>query len=166
MSDGSTQIRKLYPLLMRSGLLVSLAMSPLVAIAPGFAQSTASDRIDCIKKFRDFYYSSEGGLLNSRDALAKAEQTCAEEIRRNAGPSNPGLMINPNLGWPNQPGGSPAAIAACMKKLMYERKLVCTRTGFPSCSSIPSEGFAGWEMQDVRTEISETAAVQACQNAR
>lgn len=164
MSDGSTQIRKLYPLVIRSGLLVSLAMSQLLAIAPGFAQSTASDRIDCIKKFRDFYYSSEGGLLNSRDALAKAEQTCAEESRRNTVPPNPGPVNNP--GWSGQAGGSPTAIAACMKKLMYERKLVCTRTGFPSCSSIPHEGFAGWEMQDVRTEISETAAVQACQNAR
>lgn len=164
MSDSSTRQR--YPRLIRSSLLVSLALSQLLAIAPSFAQSTASDRIDCIKKFREFYRTYEGGYLPGKDALTKAEQTCAEESRRNAGSSNSGPMINPSLGWPNQPGGSPAAIATCMKKLMYERKLVCTRTGFPSCSSIPHEGFAGWEMQDVRTEISETAAVQACQNAR
>lgn len=65
-----------------------------------------------------------------------------------------------------QIGGSPQAIADCMKKLMYERKLVCTRTGFPGCSNFPSEGFGGWQTQNVRTSISETAVVQACQNAR
>jgi hypothetical protein len=61
------------------------------------------------------------------------------------------------------PGGSPEAIASCMRRLMYERKLFCTRS---RCSSIPSEGFGGWQTQNVRTEISEAAAVQACQNAR
>ena len=52
-----------------------------------------------------------------------------------------------------------------MKKLMYERELVCTRTQF-SCSAFPQECFAGWQTQDVRTDISESAAVQACKNAR
>jgi hypothetical protein len=47
---------------------------------------------------------------------------------------------------------------------MYEQKLVCTRS---YCSQFRQEaGYSGWELQAVRTGISETAAVQACQNAR
>jgi hypothetical protein len=63
-------------------------------------------------------------------------------------------------------GGSPEAIASCMKKLMYERKLVCTRDSINACSAYPQDGWAGWQAQDVRTDISESAAVQACKNAR
>lgn len=65
----------------------------------------------------------------------------------------------------SQIGGSPQAIAACMKGLMYEQKLVCTNTMF-SCSSTPKDGVGGWKAQTVRSGISEAAAVQACQNAR
>jgi hypothetical protein len=67
------------------------------------------------------------------------------------------------------PGGNPQAIADCMKKLMYERKPVCTRS---RCFSLntpennANQNFGGWEWQTVRTSISESAAVQACQNAR
>ncbi|WP_169267848.1 MULTISPECIES: hypothetical protein [Brasilonema] len=50
--------------------------------------------------------------------------------------------------------------------MMYERKLVCTRSGFPRCSHFPDEGFGGWQMQDVRTDVSEQTAVQACRNAQ
>jgi hypothetical protein len=63
-----------------------------------------------------------------------------------------------------QIGGSPQAIASCMKNLMYEQRLVCTRS---RCSQLNREdGWGGWQLQTVRTEISEAAAVQACQNAR
>jgi len=56
------------------------------------------------------------------------------------------------------------AIAACMKSLMYEQRLVCTRS---YCSQLSREdGFGGWQLQTIRTGISETGAVQACQNAR
>src|SRR4028118_94284 len=63
-----------------------------------------------------------------------------------------------------QIGGSPQGIANCMKNLMYEQRLVCTES---SCSqSTREDGFGGWQLQIVRTEISEAGAVQACQNAR
>ena len=89
-----------------------------------------------------------------------------------APPARPSVIYQPQPSVIYQPqpqpqiGGSPQAIVDCMKRLMYERKLVCTCTGFPGCSSFPSEGFGGWQTQNVRTSISETAAVQACQNAR
>jgi hypothetical protein len=70
----------------------------------------------------------------------------------------------PLVVYPNQSmGGSPEGIPKCMQKLLYERKLVCTRD---SCSRIPREGFGGWQSQNVRTDLSESAAAQACQNAR
>lgn len=63
-----------------------------------------------------------------------------------------------------QMGGSPQAISNCMKNLMYEQRLVCTRS---YCSQLRREdGYGGWQRQTVRTETSEAAAVQACQNAR
>ncbi|OUL32943.1 hypothetical protein BV372_18010 [Nostoc sp. T09] len=83
----------------------------------------------------------------------------------NPAPGSNTININVNPGANQNPiaGGSPKAITDCMKRLMYEQKLVCTRN---RCSHFPSEGFGGWEMQDVRTDVSETAAVQACQSAR
>lgn len=74
-------------------------------------------------------------------------------------PATPPLIVYPNQSI----GGSPEGISKCMQKLLYERKLVCTRD---SCSRIPREGFAGWQSQNVRTDLSESAAAQACQNAR
>ena len=63
-----------------------------------------------------------------------------------------------------QIGGSPQAIAACLKNLMYEQRLVSTRS---YCSQLNREDdYGGWQLPTVRTGISEAAAVQACQNAR
>lgn len=143
-----------------------IAVSSLYAIQvlPASAQSSADEQIECIKKFRNYYYSREGGNLMADNALAKAEQTCTQESKKNNQQPVPVLLIPTN----NIPsfGGSPQAITDCMKRLMYERKLVCTRSGFPGCSHFPTEGFGGWEMQDVRTELSDATVVQACQNAR
>jgi hypothetical protein len=72
----------------------------------------------------------------------------------------------PVIYQPQQPqiGGSPQAIGNCMKNLMYEQQLVCTRS---YCSQLNREdGWGGWQLQTVRTQTSEVAAVQACQNAR
>ncbi|MDX2240271.1 MAG: hypothetical protein NW224_06285 [Leptolyngbyaceae cyanobacterium bins.302] len=135
-------------------------MSQFLAIAPSFAQSTASDRIDCIKKFRAFYRSAEGGYLSSQDALAKAEQICAEESRRNPGTTpNPVPVTNP--GWSGQSGGSPAAIAQCMDKLMYRTEV---QKPFPGWICVQND--VNCSTVRVRTEISEATAIQACQNAR
>lgn len=83
-------------------------------------------------------------------------------------PASNTIIVVPggNPTTPSTPGGSPKAITDCMKRLMYERKLVCTRSGFPRCSHFPDEGFGGWQTQDVRTDVSEQTAVQACGNAQ
>lgn len=90
-----------------------------------------------------------------------ALSTCS--ISRNVPQNPPPYGYPPSYGYPVPIGGSPQAISACMRKLLYEQRLVCTRD---RCSSIPSEGFGGWQTQPVRTEFSESAAAQACQGAR
>lgn len=71
--------------------------------------------------------------------------------------------------YPQQSGGNPQAVANCVKKLMYERKAVCTRGGSCARLNSPEENannnFGGWQWQTVRTSISESAAAQACQGA-
>ena len=78
-------------------------------------------------------------------------------------------MQNSNPPSRTDRGGDPQAIADCMKKLMYDRRPVCTRG---SCARLGSpadnanRGFGGWQWQTVRTDISEEGAAQTCQNAR
>ncbi len=75
-------------------------------------------------------------------------------------PQQPPVIYQPR----RQIGGSPQAIGNCMKNLMYEQQLVCTRS---YCSQVSREdGWGGWQLQTVRTQTSEVAAVQVCQNAR
>jgi len=83
---------------------------------------------------------------------------CPASPQPAAPPPRP-VIVNPN----NTIGGSPEGIQNCMRGLLYKRQLVCTRD---RCSSIPREGFGGWQSQNVRTELGESAAAQACQNAR
>ncbi|MEE3719762.1 hypothetical protein V2H45_23755 [Tumidithrix elongata RA019] len=67
--------------LMSLGIVVSNLS--IGEVLPSSAQSSRIDEgIECIKKYRDFYYSREGGDLSSKDALAKAERTCAEQNDR------------------------------------------------------------------------------------
>ena len=56
-------------------------------------------------------------------------------------------------------GGSPDAIVSCMQGLLYRTESVCTATDmWGRCTST--------ESVQVRSDISETTAAQACQNAR
>ncbi|MCY7367967.1 MAG: hypothetical protein LH474_07425 [Chamaesiphon sp.] len=75
----------------------------------------------------------------------------------------PPAVVYPPYPYPTV-GGSPQAIQQCMNSLLYTRQLVCTRES--GCSRIPQEGFGGWQYDNVRTKTSDTAAAQACQNAR
>jgi hypothetical protein len=81
-------------------------------------------------------------------------------------PTQPPAVVYPPYPYPPYPnvGGNPQAIQQCMNGLLYQRQLVCTRES--GCSSIPQEGFGGWEYRTVRTQTSDAAAAQACQNAR
>jgi hypothetical protein len=110
--------------------------------------------------FNSLLYTAATSNSNSQRTQTSEEtaiQACA--IARDAPPSNPGVILVPVQTKPTRP---PEAVVNCMRQLLYTRKLVCTRTGFPRCSSIPQEGFAGWQTQDVRTDVSEDAATQAC----
>jgi hypothetical protein len=75
-------------------------------------------------------------------------------------------VVYPPYPYPPYPnvGGSPQGIQQCMNSLLYRQELVCTRAS--GCSGIPKEGIGGWEYRSVRTQTSDTAAAQACQNAR
>ena len=143
-------------------VLSNLTLTEILAVS---AQSSDPDRgIECIKKYRKFYVSYEGGMLRESDALAKAEKTCAEQSKQPT-PSNDEPRVPRN----DNSGGSPEAIASCMQKLMYERKPVCTES---SCFSLRSpeenanRSFGGWQWQTVRTSTSENAVVRACRDAR
>ncbi len=91
--------------------------------------------------------------------VTRAQRVCSALIE--AQPKNNRPAQNPSPSFPQRqrPSASPQEVSTCMNKLMYERKLVCTRN---RCSHFPSEGFGGWETQNVRTDISEQAAIQAC----
>ena len=95
--------------------------------------------------------------------LAPLSMTNEQRVRACSRIAPPSQSQSPPL---TIPSGSPQAIADCMRKLMYERRFVCTRSAPLVCFNPPEEGFGGWQTQNVRTDISETAAVQACQNAR
>jgi len=108
------------------------------------------------------------GGLNAVGIYSEAADRCQRLLSTQA--QNQNQNLPPRTPPPAVvPGGSPQAIADCMKKLMYERRPVCTRS---YCAQLRSpaenanDNFGGWQWQIVRTEISETAAVQACQNAR
>jgi hypothetical protein len=111
----------------------------------------------CFKSL--LYRETSFGSQRTDTSEETAIQACTIARDTPTPPTNTGVILVP---IPNKPTQSPEAVAKCMRQLLYTRKLVCTRTGFPSCSSIPSEGFAGWQTQDVRTEISEDAAAKAC----
>lgn len=72
-----------------------------------------------------------------------------------------GLVASSGSGQSPSVGGSPEAIAQCMKKILYVEKKICTDAwgrADGSCSFSRTE--------QVRTGVSESAAAQACQNAR
>lgn len=58
-------------------------------------------------------------------------------------------------------GGSPQAIAQCMDSMLYRTEV---QKPFPGWICVPND--VNCKTVRVRTEISEIAAAQACQNAR
>ena len=134
-------------------LLNSVAAN-LTTSQSAFAGTPTSDCINSLLYTAATWGSNPRRTETSEEA---AIQACA--IARDAPSSNPGVIFVPVQTKPTRP---PGAVANCMRQLLYTRKLVCTRTVFPGCSSIPQEGFAGWQTQDVRTDVSEDAAAQAC----
>jgi len=111
--------------ILRPLISFGIVMTSLYAIQvlPASAQSSASERIDCIKKFKEYYYSFEGGHLSASNALAKAEQTCAEESNNKLNvQQQPPFIFIPN---PSVQQFSPEKFAQCVNQQMYKQKEVC-----------------------------------------
>ncbi len=84
-------------------------------------------------------------------------QTQPQPTNNNAptGSSQPVILV------PNQPrGGSSDGIVSCVQRLLYKDVKVCTRTDFSGTRCL-----GDWRTSQVRTDISENVAAQACQNA-
>ena len=116
----------------------------------------------CVEALYKGPFSKNAANSYCTQALTSAQQPAQQPAQQSPYPY-------PTYPYPPSPGGNPQAIADCMKKLMYERKPVCTRSGCFSLSTPEdnaNQNFGGWEWQTVRTSIGESAAVQACQNAR
>jgi hypothetical protein len=109
------------------------------------------------------------------DVAAVHTEACNDLLTAQRLNSNRQVQSNPPYPYPPYPypqqgGGDPQAVADCVKKLLYERKPVCTRDGLCARLGSPEENannnFGGWQWQTVRTSISESSAAQACQGAR
>ena len=100
------------------GIVVS-SLSTIEIFSASAQSSRIDERIECIRKYRDFYYSREGGDLSSTDALAKAERTCTEQNER---PRRYRDQDDDRRDSRNDDSsGSPEAIASCMKKLALHK---------------------------------------------
>lgn len=62
--------------------IVVINLSTIEILSASAQSSRIDEGIECIRKYRDFYYSREGGDLSSAEALAKAEHTCSEQNER------------------------------------------------------------------------------------
>ncbi|MEH2348593.1 MAG: hypothetical protein V7K55_11390 [Nostoc sp.] len=115
---------------LRSLISFGIVVSNLYAIKvlPASAQSS-TERLECIKKFAEYYYSRQGGDLSRSDALAKAEQICVQESNRdNRQPNNWGVQQQPTIFVVPNPGvqqRSPQQFAECVNRQMYTQKELC-----------------------------------------
>lgn len=124
----------------------------------------------CVSGLNQVYPYQVDSTTNNRHqeicaALLQAQQNNANQQRQ---PPAANTYPYP-YPYPASPSGDPQAIRQCMQNLLYERQPVCTRSYCARLGS-PAENannnFGGWEWQTVRTATSESAAAQACQNAR
>ena len=129
----------------------------------------------CWTDYRNFFNSSNVCWANSIKVSALSEEEAVNQCRNAVG----GNSVTPtNNSNPNTPliifpggsgstltnplgGGSPQAIQQCMENLLYRTEV---QKPFPSWICVAND--VNCRTVRVRTEISETAAVQACQNAR
>ncbi|MCY7367024.1 MAG: hypothetical protein LH474_02605, partial [Chamaesiphon sp.] len=93
-----------------------------IKVLPVSAQSSTDQRIECITKFSKYYYSREGGDLSRTAALAKAEQTCAEESNKT---NNSGVQQQPTIFVVPDREGSNGRFTRCVNRQMYTQKEVC-----------------------------------------
>ncbi len=97
----------------------------------------------------------------------KHTESCLELLslqQANIRPSQP----NPYLIQPTVSGGSPQAIAACMDSLLYAKNQVCIDPwgNVDKDCFFKNSSSSSTKIVRTRTEVSESTAAQACQNAR
>jgi hypothetical protein len=118
----------------------------------------------CWTDHRNFFNPKNVCWASSIKVSVLSEEEAVNQCRNAVG-GNPVAPVSiPGGGgttWTNPVGGSPQAIQQCMENLLYRTEV--------------QKPFSGWicvandvncKTVRVRTEISEAAAVQACQNAR
>ena len=130
---------------------------------------------ECWTDFRNFFNPSNVCWADSVKVSALSEEEAVNQCRNAVGgnlgtPTNSSNLNVPLIIIPGgrsstlaNPigGGSPQAIQQCMENLLYRTEV---RKPFPSWICI--ENDVNCKTVRVRTELSEAAAVQACQNAR
>ncbi|XZN91248.1 MAG: hypothetical protein ACM65M_27280 [Microcoleus sp.] len=136
------------------------------------AESTSGTQ--CWTDYRKLFNPKNVCWASSIKVSVLSEEEAVNQCRNAVGGNPVAPVSNPNLNtpliiipggggttWTNPVGGSPQAIQQCMENLLYRTEV--------------QKPFSGWicvgndvncKTVRVRTEISEAAAVQACQNAR
>ncbi len=131
----------------------------------------------CWTDFRNFFNPTNICWASSIRVSLMSEEQANAQCRENVG-GNPSPALNGNQFSGSSPviiipggggstltspigGGSPQAIQQCMENLLYRTEV---QKPFPSWICVAND--VNCRTVRVRTEISESAAVQACQNAR
>lgn len=126
------------------------------------AESTSGTQ--CWTDHRNFFNPKNVCWASSIKVSVLSEEEAVNQCRNAVG-GNPVAPVSiPGGGgttWTNPVGGSPQAIQQCMENLLYR-----TEVQKPFSGWICVENDVNCKTVRVRTEISEAAAVQACQNAR
>lgn len=129
----------------------------------------------CWTDYRNFFNPKNVCWASSIRVSVLSEEEAVNQCRNEVGGNPAGPVSNPNQNtpliiipggggttFPNPVGGgSPQAIQQCMENLLYRIEV---QKPFPAWNCVPND--VNCKTVRVRTEISETAAVQACQNAR
>jgi hypothetical protein len=129
----------------------------------------------CWADYRNFFNPKNICWASSIRVSVLSEEEAVNQCRNAVGGnpvapvSNPNqntpLIIIPGGGGTTLPnpvgGGSPQAIQQCMENLLYRTEV---QKPFPNWTCVPND--VNCRTVRVRSEISEAAAVQACQNAR
>ena len=130
---------------------------------------------ECWTDLRNFFNPSNVCWADSIKVSALSEEEAVNQCRNAVGGNlgTPTNNFNPNVPLIIIPGGggsmltnpigggSPQAIQQCMENLLYRTEV---QKPFPSWICVAND--VNCRTVRVRTEISESAAVQACQNAR
>jgi len=130
---------------------------------------------ECWTDYRNLFNPSNVCWASSLKVAALSEQEAISQCRNTVSGNSiaPANNLNPNApmivfpggggtNWTNPGGGgSPQAIQACMENLLYRTEV---QKPFPGWICVQND--VNCRSVRVRSEISETAAVQVCQNAR